>query len=346
MAFLPLALASMLDQHRVMTTNTTDLVPALPDNPLAHAALALVTSTEPASIANHSIRSYLFASLLADHRGVEMGRDLDPQLLFLACVLHDIGLTADGDREQRFEVDGADLAAEFLTAEGFPAAAVDGVWEAIALHTSPGIAERRGALSMFTRAGVGLDFGRDADFVTDEQAAAIHAAYPRLAMATSLADAIVAQAQSRPAKPRATPSPQSCCASGSLARSQRWRRAQRSPDGEAETHPATGHDVHGEVRATSTRTGPRTPRTCGPCRPRNLMTKASASAVMSTRFMVPLSDGGCSRTGSGVPARPAPDPVGYTKPIGLGSYVTGMFWSAGRGSSITLWSPRPVPDWV
>jgi hypothetical protein len=183
-----------------MTTTTSDLVPTVPQTPLAQAALTLVTSTESASIANHSIRSYLFAMILAGHRGVELGRDLDPQLLFLACVLHDAGLTDEGNREQRFEVDGADLAAEFLTAQGLPAAEVDSVWEAIALHTSPGIAERRGALSTFTRAGVGLDFGRDAECITDAQAAAIHAAYPRLAMATSLADVIVAQAKARPAK--------------------------------------------------------------------------------------------------------------------------------------------------
>jgi hypothetical protein len=198
-AFLPLAGPVAPGQHQGMTA-TTDLVPALPGVPLARTALALVTSTESASIANHSIRSYLFAMMLAGHRGVDMDRDLDPHLLFFACVLHDIGLTDQGNREQRFEVDGADLAAEFLTAHGLPASDVDSVWEAIALHTSPGIAERRGLLCDLTRRGVGLDFGRDAEFVTDEQATAIHAAYPRLALATALADEIVAQARARPAK--------------------------------------------------------------------------------------------------------------------------------------------------
>lgn len=174
----------------------TTFVPELPDTPLAHATLALIADKENASIANHSIRSYLFGALLATHRGVE----LDPQQLFLSCALHDIGLSEDGNRGQRFEVDGADLAAEFLTQQGLPGADVDLVWEAIALHTSPGIAERRGPVVEFTRRGVGMDFGRDADCITDEQAEAIHAAYPRLAMATTLADAIVAQAQANPDK--------------------------------------------------------------------------------------------------------------------------------------------------
>ena len=51
-----------------------------------------------------------------------------------------------------------------------------------------------------TRRGVGADFGRDVDFITDPQAAAIHFAWPRHAMATSLADLIVSQAQARPEK--------------------------------------------------------------------------------------------------------------------------------------------------
>jgi hypothetical protein len=62
--------------------------------------------------------------------------------------------------EARFEVEGADLAAAVLREHGVPEPDVDRVWEAIALHTSPGIAARRGLLSYLTREGVGIDFGR------------------------------------------------------------------------------------------------------------------------------------------------------------------------------------------
>ncbi|MFF8727111.1 HD domain-containing protein [Streptomyces sp. NPDC015171] len=175
-------------------------VPPLPDTPLARRALTLVRATESAATAHHSIRSTLFARLCADHGGAQAGRDYDPDLLFLACLLHDLGLTEEGDRRQRFEVDGADTAAEFLTAEGLPAADVDAVWEAIALHTSSGIAERRGTLCALTRQGIGVDFGLGADFVSDAAGAAIHAAYPRLSMTTTLVDEITAQALRRPEK--------------------------------------------------------------------------------------------------------------------------------------------------
>ncbi|MFI5571771.1 HD domain-containing protein [Streptomyces sp. NPDC051740] len=105
----------------VMTT----AVPPLLDTPVARRALALVCETESTATANHSVRSALFARLRADDQGAKPGRDYDPELLFLACVLHDIGLTRAGDRHQRFEVDGADTAAEFLTVQGLPTADVD-----------------------------------------------------------------------------------------------------------------------------------------------------------------------------------------------------------------------------
>ncbi|MFJ8185537.1 HD domain-containing protein [Streptomyces sp. NPDC096105] len=183
-----------------MTDVTTTGVPPLPDSPVARRALALVRETESTATANHSVRSALFARLRADHEGAEAGRDYDPELLFLACVLHDIGLTQAGDRHQRFEVDGADTAAEFLTAQGLPAVDVDAVWEAIALHTTPGIAERRGTLCALVHQGTGMDFGLDTDCVDDATGAAIHAGYPRLSMATTLVDEITAQARNRPEK--------------------------------------------------------------------------------------------------------------------------------------------------
>ncbi|MDT7694575.1 MAG: hypothetical protein QOI75_3942 [Pseudonocardiales bacterium] len=178
-----------------MTAGTDDLL-ELPASPVAREALDLVVRNAGPSVANHSVRSWLFAKLFAEHRGI----DVDHDLLFYACVLHDLGLTELGNRNQRFEVDGADVAAEFLTERGLPGAEVDAVWEAIALHTSFGIAERRGALTAVTHGGIALDFGVGSEFVTDDQGKRIHVQYPRLAMATSLVDIIVGQARTRPEK--------------------------------------------------------------------------------------------------------------------------------------------------
>ncbi|MFF0517036.1 HD domain-containing protein [Streptomyces sp. NPDC004250] len=180
-------------------------VTALPDTPLARAAMSLVTGAESPSIANHSIRSYLFARLVAAHLGMVAGRDHDERLLFLACVLHDLGLSPQGEHTQRFEVVGADRAAEFLTEHGLSAPEVDAVWEAIALHTTSQIAERRGALCLLVREGICVDFGGvigpgvAPDAVSDAQAREIHAIYPRLSMISSIVEAMATQAARDPA---------------------------------------------------------------------------------------------------------------------------------------------------
>jgi hypothetical protein len=172
----------------------------LPSTDLARLVLSTVIEGESPAIANHSVRSYLFARLLADELGATPGGDYDEELLFAACVLHDVGLSPSAAGPQRFEVEGADFAAALLAEQGVPAEPVGEVWEAIALHTSGGIAERRGLLCRLTRGGVGLDFGREAGFITDAQASVIHAAYPRLDMERALVDEVVAQARRTPSK--------------------------------------------------------------------------------------------------------------------------------------------------
>lgn len=174
----------------------------LPATPVARAALSAVNASESTSVANHSIRSFLFAELLARHEGALEDAAYDRGLLFAACVMHDLGTGTSAPGKQRFEVEGADLAAEILTQHGVSAGDVDRVWEAIALHSSPGIAERRGLLAYLTREGIRIDFGDRTDVVMSH-ADRIHEEYPRLDMAKSLADVILAHAvRSAGAAPR------------------------------------------------------------------------------------------------------------------------------------------------
>jgi transcriptional regulator GlxA family with amidase domain len=172
----------------------------LPQSELARAALAAAREVEPEHLLNHSVRSYLFARLAAAARAWAPGRDYDDEVLFAACVLHDIGLTPSADTGARFEVDGADAAAAVLRTHGMAAERVALVWDAIALHTSVGIAERSRPEVSLTRAGIAMDFGHDADLVPDDVADAIHDALPRLDLARRITDDIVGQAHGRPGK--------------------------------------------------------------------------------------------------------------------------------------------------
>ncbi|MGK5627281.1 HD domain-containing protein [Streptomyces sp. URMC 123] len=173
----------------------------LPRTSLTTEALRFAEEAEPAVVFRHSVRSYLFARALADRRGAQAGVDYDDELVFLGCVLHDLGLSELGNGDQRFEVDGADLAARFLRDHGAAEQAVTVVWDAIALHTSDGIASRKGPEVALVQEGIAADaLGRDKELLPEGFADRVHAAFPRENLAFAMTDLIVQQALANPAK--------------------------------------------------------------------------------------------------------------------------------------------------
>ena len=149
----------------------------IPDTAAAAAATRLIAERTTPLIYHHSRRVFLFASLHACRLGLRP----DPELLYVAALFHDAGLLAPASHaEQRFELDGADLAREFLLERGFPAAATDAVWNAIALHTTPGIPERMGLEAAATALGVVTDaIGAGLEKLDTERVAQIVLAHPR-----------------------------------------------------------------------------------------------------------------------------------------------------------------------
>src|SRR6478752_9211842 len=176
-----------------------DDVLALPTGPLTETSLALVRSSESQPIVNHSIRTFLFARLLADHEGCLNDAAYDEELLFAATVMHDLGLGKHAGAKARFEVEGADLAAAVLREQGVVEADVDRVWEAIALHSSHGLAERRGLLTYLTYRGVFVDAGRITDVVAKALRKEVLNAYPKRTGRRYLAEAIIEHANRSPA---------------------------------------------------------------------------------------------------------------------------------------------------
>jgi hypothetical protein len=171
-----------------------DDILALPAGPLARAALSLTQRTESSPVADHSIRSFLFARLLANQDGSVDDAAYDENLLFTACIMHDLGLGTSASGMERFEVEGADLAAGLLRQHGVATGDVDRVWEAIALHSSIGIADRRGLLTYLTHKGVFTDAGRFTD-LQEGLRQQVFAAYPQPGGDTAIRDAIVAHAK-------------------------------------------------------------------------------------------------------------------------------------------------------
>lgn len=175
-------------------------VPELPDTDLARSLVTRVFAEESTPVANHSVRTYLLGTIYAGSIGVAAGSDFDERVFFASCVLHDVGLTAAADGELRFEVDGADYASRILTDHDFTPGERDAVWEAIALHTSPHIADRRNLMTRLVRSGVGLDFGRGVEIVEPSVLDAIHERYPLLNFEHVLVDEILTQVAAKPVK--------------------------------------------------------------------------------------------------------------------------------------------------
>jgi len=173
----------------------------LPDTGLARDAYAYAAKATPAFVFDHSVRSYVFARAHARHQDLRAGTDYDDELLFISCVLHDIGLSEEGNGDQRFEVDGADTAAAFLRERGVEERRVAIAWDAIALHTSDGIAARKGTEVALAQSGIGTDIlGVRRESLPAGLADELHALLPRRDLAYALSDAIVTQARPKPQK--------------------------------------------------------------------------------------------------------------------------------------------------
>ncbi|KIX97677.1 uncharacterized protein Z520_06455 [Fonsecaea multimorphosa CBS 102226] len=181
-------------------TGSQSLRAFVPASALCAAAFDLVMSAAlPLTIVHHSLRVYLLANWLAQREKSEWA---DSDLLFVACICHDIGAAQVHNGPQRFEVEGADAAANFLRGQSRSEAEAHEVWTAIALHTSPGIAERITPLARLVRLGVLIDFRPATRAALDAEAYAksIEAKLPRLDIEKILGDAVVQQALQNPAK--------------------------------------------------------------------------------------------------------------------------------------------------
>lgn len=131
----------------------------IPDSALAKEITALVRSVSPPPLFNHLTRTFVFGSKLGQAKGMKF----DPELLFLAAMMHDLGLIDQYMGAARFEIDGADAAAKILREHKYPEARIDIAWEAIALHSTMEIPERRRPEVALIHLGVFMEAGMNAD---------------------------------------------------------------------------------------------------------------------------------------------------------------------------------------
>jgi HD domain-containing protein len=150
---------------------------AIPDSSIAQQATELLLEHGTEFIYNHSLRVFLFSSLNARRNSLSY----DPELLYVSAVFHDLGLTKHySSPDLRFEVDGANAARSFLQSHGLPQQSLQRVWDAIALHTTIGIAEHKEAEVALLYSGVGLDvMGEGYENLSEANREEIIQAFPR-----------------------------------------------------------------------------------------------------------------------------------------------------------------------
>jgi hypothetical protein len=150
---------------------------AVPDSRLAREITEFVRDTSTPLLFHHSSRVYLFGAL----EGVRRGLKFDPELLYAGAMFHDVGLANTySSATERFEVDGANAARDFLSARGITAGDIDLVWTAIALHTTPGIPRHMHPIVALVTAGVEMDvLGLTYHEFSHEEREAVTHAHPR-----------------------------------------------------------------------------------------------------------------------------------------------------------------------
>src|SRR5438034_812230 len=148
----------------------------LVDSDVAKRGTALAREACPPYLFNHSLRTYLFGALV----GRSEARRYDEELLFLACILHDLGLTERFMGPMPFEIQGAEAVARFLKDQGVSTERAAVVWDGIAMHPLP-IADHKQPEIALVSAGAGADvLGPDPSQVTAAVRNQIVQAFPRL----------------------------------------------------------------------------------------------------------------------------------------------------------------------
>lgn len=126
------------EQSPAATPPSAELLPfevagiRLVHSQIARAATDLSRSVSPPYLFNHAVRTFLFASLI----GRALGQKFDEEVLYLACVLHDLGLTERFEGDLPFEIQGAEAARHFLQKQAYAQGRSAIVWDGIAMHAS------------------------------------------------------------------------------------------------------------------------------------------------------------------------------------------------------------------
>lgn len=167
----------------------------VPDTPVALEAASLLANQAPSVLAAHSYRAYLFGGML----GTRDGLSWDAELLFIAAMLHDLGLTDFIGGEGPFEQRGAASAESWLREQGWPEDRAAIVAKAIRMHLDVGRADKERPEVALLHFGTAADVtGMRLEDIHPQTVEQVIDTYPRQRFKAFFADKIRTEARTQP----------------------------------------------------------------------------------------------------------------------------------------------------
>jgi hypothetical protein len=184
---------------KLFRANASLTLPNPPDSVLAREAEECVRELSTPALYGHCARTWAFAALFAQRDRIKH----DEELLYLACMLHDLGLTEQHWRRDPharcFAVEGARAAHAFVHEHGADEQRARTVAEAISLHLNVTVPARLGAEAHLLSKGVSLDVvGRRLHRIPLPSTRGVEERWPRDGFAGELAERTARQGQMRP----------------------------------------------------------------------------------------------------------------------------------------------------
>jgi hypothetical protein len=168
----------------------------VPDTAAAADAERLARVESSPMLYSHALRSYFFAALLAARDGM----DYDQELLYVGCVLHDIGLTPRFvDPIRPFEHVSADTCAELAEHHDWALPRRYRLHRAVVLHMAPTLPPAEEAEVLLLEAGVACDVtGARSREVSGRAIEELLARYPRAGFKREFTQLLRSEAARKP----------------------------------------------------------------------------------------------------------------------------------------------------
>ncbi len=189
--------ARKLKSQRLSDRRVEDILP--PDSAIAGEALALCREASPLFLLNHCLRAYFWARLLDDR-----DEAVDQEALFVAMMLHDLGLTPDHrlncyNADECFTAVGAREAEAMARRYGWEDSRARRTADAIALHLNVVVHDHHGPEARLVRLGSGADVaGLGMKRLSPQQIDEVLRRYPRQGLKEGLVPLLESEALHRP----------------------------------------------------------------------------------------------------------------------------------------------------